>query len=314
MQGVLTSLGFSPRPAPRVEPAQTEIASRPSYSLKLVNETVTDRDLTEIQKLGITIISGEWGIDDASPETILALLDRVATHRLKLIINFSDGAAWGYQEDGSDSLSKPPRWQGDRAQEYVQRIKHHPAIFGYDISNEGGENLPNGERFRLTVPQLQQAARDVRAIDPVRPIILRMHYWDNEDGDFTAQNPFAAGIADIVMLNLYSNYTENGRDPALPNIVPASGQLFIDKVKAIDPNVRIWLALAAFRESPQFLAPSAADLARDITAARTLVNVENIGFFGWGPERYPTAGKGWYLPHDGPTLLETIRSFTAPRD
>ncbi len=280
-----------------------------SWGMKLVNETVTDAELDTMQELGITILEGEWGMNDATVAEVLSLLDRVHARQMKMIMNFTDEAAWGYQSDGADLRQSAPVWQGEKVKPYVRQLSAHPALFGYDIVNEAGENLPNGDKFRITGAQMRQAASDIRSVDSVKPIVIRMHYWDEADGDFGPANPLPSGAADIVMLNLYSNYTKDGRRPLLPDMVRESGQKLVDKIKAANPDGEVWMSLAAFGEDPLFLQPKAADLDRDISAALLVKGISNISFFGWGPERYPTQGTGWYLPRDGRNLLEVIEKY-----
>lgn len=277
------------------------------WNMKLVNEDVSDADLDQIKNLGVTVVSGEWGMADAGADAVLKLLDRVQVRGMKLIINFSDGSAWGYREDGTDARSKRPVWQKRKVQRYLRQIKHHPAIYGYDISNEAGENLPNGDRMRISLTQMREAAKTVRDLAPGKPVILRMHYWDEADGDFGKTNPFAAGIADIVMLNLYSNYQSDEQTALLPNMLRDSGQILVNKILRVDPQAKVWISLAAFHEGPMFIRPTAGDLKRDLAGTLVLQNVFGIGFFGWGPERYPEEPPGWYLPRDGANLLEVIR-------
>jgi len=279
------------------------------WSMKLVNETVTDADLDAMESAGIGIIEGEWGMADATPQKVLALLDRANARGMKLIMNFTENSAWGYAY-GEMGAHQAPQWQKAEVQAYVRAIMKHPALFGYDVSNEAGENLPNGGTFRITSAQMKEAADSVRAIDALRPILIRMHYWDRFDGDFTEKNPFTDGIADIVMLNLYSNWSADGAKVGIPNMISLSAQDLVDKIRGVDPDAKVWLALGAFRESPFFLRPSASDLARDIRSALTVKGVTSISFFGWGPERYPDEGPGWYLPRDGSDLVEVIKSFT----
>ena len=203
-----------------------------------------------------------------------------------------------------------PVWQKEKVQTYIHALGGHNAIYGYDISNEAGENLPGGDTQRITLAQMKEAAKNVREIDDTRPILMRMHYWDRFDGDFSDKNPFDSGIADIVMLNLYSNFTNDRQSALLPHMIKNSGQSLVNKIMGIDPNVRIWIALGAFRELPHFLAPTDDSLRRDIENTLLIEGVENIGFFGWGPERYPNEGIGWYLPRDGKSLIEVIKEFT----
>ena len=284
--------------------ADDDIAGGKLLHLKLVDKTVTDADLDRIKALGFTILNSEWGMDDVPPPQMLGLLDRLQQRGLKFIINFSDGAAWGYPPGGNYTADQPPVWQAAEVMGYIERIRHHPAVYAYDISNEAGENLPNGARIRITLEQMRQAAADVRFVDSTHPILVRMHYWDEEDGDFSDKNPFGAGIADIVMLNLYSNYSVDGTKVLLPNMVRDSGQKLVDKILAVDSSVRIWISLAAFRDMPYFLKPSISDIKRDAAAAAAISEVESIGFFGWGS---PENGAGWYIPREGAELLDFLR-------
>lgn len=301
-----------PATTPPLNQASTATSASPIvWSMKLVNEDVTDTDLNQIASLGIGVIEGEWGMAEATPTELVKLLDRLQTRNLKFVMNFADDAAWA---DGGDTgaTAHPPTWQIAPVQTYITAIKNHPALYGYDISNEAGENLSGSQKILTTTAQLEAAAHSVRELDTTHPILMRMHYWDEEDGDFTAKNPFAAGIADIVMLNLYSNYSANGKYSDLPTMLADSGQTLVDKIVARDPSVEVWISLASFRDQPLFIRPSAPDLRRDIAGALQLRRVAGISFFGWGPERYPEVAPGWYLPRDGQDLLEVIRSFTTP--
>ena len=272
--------------------------------MKLVDIGITDSDLDRIRQLGFSVLNGEWGIGAITPPEMVAFLDRLQQRGLKFVVNLAEGAAWGYPPGGSFDSEQPPVWQGELVKEYLERIRHHPAIYAYDISNEAGENLPNGARMRITLEQLYQAAADVRFIDGTRPILIRMHYWDDADGDFSWKNPFGPGIADIVMLNLYSNYSSDGIQALLPNMVRDSGQRLVNKILAVDHSVRVWISLAAFRDKPHFLKPTMADIRRDVLQAASLEGIDSIGFFGWGS---PQNGAGWYLPREGAGLLDFIR-------
>ena len=266
--------------------------------MKLVDREISDSELKRIKGLGFSVLNGEWGMDAMPAEQLLALLDRMQAHGLRFIVNFSDGAAWGYAPGVVPPPEQAPRWQGERVKAYLAQIVHHPAIYAYDISNEAGENLPNGARIRITLDQMRQAVKDVRAVDGKRPILVRMRYWDDEDGDFNWRNPFGPGIADIVMLNLYSNYSLDGERVLLPNMVGDSAQQLMNKILAVDGGVRIWISLATFADPPSFLKPAVTDVRRDTLSASALPEVESIGFFGWG-----SPSRAWYLPRDGADLL-----------
>lgn len=299
----------------------TSESEKLTWSMKLVNEDISDKELDEIASLGITLLSGEWGIDEATPEEMLDLLDRTYARGMQWIINLTEGAAWGYVEDGSDPSNQGPEWQRSKITTYVNAIKHHPGIYGYDISNEAGENLPNGtlsyntfgdvdDGYRITLAQMKEASDHIRSIAPGKPIMLRMHYWDEYDGtDFDERNPFGKGIADIVMLNLYSNYSDNRKTPALPNMIEDDGQKLVDKILGVDPDAEVWIALGTFQEFPLFIAPSTSDLKRDIEASLELEGITNIGFFGWGPERYPNEKPSYTLQQGLKELKTVIQSY-----
>jgi len=282
-----------------------DAAAKKIWHLKFVPADVGDQDLDMIAVAGFTVIATEDGVNDISPEEMRQILDRVQAHNLKMIVDggFSAGA-WGYRDDGADPSDQKPVWQKEKMTKWLQTLKNHPAIYGWDISNEAGENLPNGDRFKISLTDLKEAKETVRAIDQNRPIVIRMHYWDEYDGDFGEKNPFAKDLADIVMLNLYSNYSADGTMPLLPEMIADSAQKLTDKILAVDPNIKIWLSLAAFADPPMFLKPTEKDLNRDLAVAVKIKKIDSLGFFGWGDREYP-----WSLPRDGENLSATITSF-----
>ncbi len=263
--------------------------------MKLVPIDISDSDLDRLSQAGIAVVGGYHGLEQGVDKT-LAWLDRLEQRGMKAIINLANESSW------TDPNTIIPQWQRDKVVDFVSKIRHHPAIWGYDISNEAGENLVNGYKYgqRITLSQLQQAAADVRQVDPKRKLLLRMHYWDDEDGDFGWDNPFADNLVDVVMLNLYSNYSLDSKNPSLPNMIADSGQGIIRKIKRVDPNVDIWLAVAAFAEPPKFLLPTQTDLARDVSSALQL-DIAGLGFYGWGSPFYH-----WYLPRDADYLFSVI--------
>ncbi len=272
----------------------------PWLFMKLVPLDISDNDLAYLQRLGIKVVGGSHGIEQGAQAT-LAWLDRLQQYGLKAVINLANEASW----IGDDPTY--PQWQKEKVRLFIEAVSAHPAVWGYDISNEAGENLISGYKYghRISLSQLKEAAQTVRSADQSRPLLLRMHYWDEEDGDFGWDNPFTAGLVDVIMLNLYSNYSLNGRDPSLPNMVSDRGEILINKIKAVDGQVKIWLSLASFAEPPKFLLPSSVDLKRDISSALSL-DIEALGFYGWGSSDFK-----WYLPRDGQGLLQVIEEYSS---
>ena len=275
------------------------------WHMKYIPANISDKELEDIKNSNISVLGTEWGMSDVNQKDVKLLLDRINSHRLKIILDagFSPGA-WGYNNDIVTGLEQKPVWQKELVQNWVAAFKNHPAIYGWDISNEAGENLTDDDSLRISLAQLKIAAADVRAVDSTHPIIIRMHYWDESDGDFGQKNPFDKNIADVVILNLYSNYSEDGKQVLLPNMINDSAQILINKIKAVDATARVWLCLAAYNEPPMFLKPSSQDVQRDLTAALKLTGIESIGFFGWGDKE-----DDWHLPRDGQNLLATIKQY-----
>lgn len=300
---------------PRAAGVSTRAGGAITWYMKGVALQVSRQEMKDLRRAGITVLTTEWGMDE-EVATARTFLDRAQAAGLKVVMDggFSD-AAWGYDYAKGFSEDQPPVWQEATVKAWVSALKDHPAIFAWDISSEDGENFPNGagsplwpERSSLTIRQLRKARATVRAVDPKRPILIRMHYWDPVPNPFGPGNWFADGIAEIVMLNLYTNFAEDRRTPNLPDMILESGQRHIDDVRRVDPDANIWIALAAFEaetEGGYFLRPKVADLRRDVRAARALSGISGIGFLEWGPQQH--AKPYWYLPRDGRDLWRTIQ-------
>ncbi len=275
------------------------------WHIKDVPLNITDSELDQIKAWGFKVLLPEWGVADTDVKDVENLLDRLAVRDLKIVLDggFSAGAL-GFQDDGSDAENQKPVWQKDKITVWLNELKNHPAVYGWDISNEAGENVPNGDRFKISLLDLKNISREVRSLDKTHPILLRMHYWDEDDGDFGLDNPFDKDLVDIVILNLYSNYSEDGATALLPDMIADSGQILINKIRKIDPAVKIWLSLGAFAELPMFLQPTSVQLTIDHNAAAKLNSFESLGFFGWGE-----SDGDWYLPRDGQDIIKTIRKY-----
>lgn len=311
------SLDISPiPPIENVSTEESRMAGREIAGyMKGVEIEVSLEEMQEMRSAGITGITTEWGMEEDVARA-RAFLDRAHTADLKVVMDggFSE-AAWGYDYDEGFSEDQLPVWQEDLVEEWVYALKDHPALFTWDISSEDGENFPNGagsslwpEKSSLTIEQLKTASATVRAVDPQHPILLRMHYWDPSPNPFGAGNWFADGIADIVMINLYSNYAEDHKTPNLPDMVREHGQRHIDEVRLVDPDATIWIAVAAFEAETgggYFLRPTASDLRRDIKAVKALSGISGIGFLEWGPNVW--TAPFWYLPRDGEDLWQAIQ-------
>lgn len=300
-----------------VDGSAATLAVVPLYSMKGVSIDVSQEDFEAMRSAGIEIVTMNWGMETSVSEA-KEFLDKARASGLKVVLDggFSQ-TAWGFTDDDWDSLpkGKKPIWQREKVQSWVKALKDHPAVFGWDISNEAGMNLPSGNRAEnsewpdsaVTLRQLKQARADVLEIDPDKPILIRMAPWDLNESPFGSDNPFASAIADIVMLNIYSNYAP-GYQIEQPNEVEESGPEYIKAIKKRDPKVKIWVALGAFEEPGVFQRPAANELARDIESAMKLPYIAGLGFYLWGPV-YLSNNETWYLPETGADLWDVIQYY-----
>jgi hypothetical protein len=199
-------------------------------------------------------------------------------------------------------------------QEWVQALKDHPAVYAWDICNEFGENIPSGSYSknskwpdtRITLEQLLKVRADVLEIDPDKPLLIRMYSWDLDDIHSLNNEVIKAGIADIVMLNFYSNYLMGG-ELAWPTALSDAAEDHINMVKKLSPNVEVWIAVAAFEQPGLFQKPTKEELSRDIQDVLALEDVDGVAFYAWGPISGWDTMNDWYLPETGADLWEVIK-------
>lgn len=286
------------------------------YSMKGVGIDLPNDDFVKMKKAGIDIISTEWGMEE-DVNMARHFLDQAHAAGLKVVM---DGGfsytAWGFTQDDWEYLprGKRPMWQKEKVQTWIKTLKDHPAIYAWDISNEFGENLPSGvaakntewPATRITTEQLKQAKADVLAVDPSRPIHARMYEWDEENVPEHVKGLLENKIADIISLNLYSNYLEDG-ELQWPDVIMDVGASRVAGIKKMAPGTVVWLSLAAFEYHGLFGRPTVSSLNRDFDEALKINNLDGISFFCWGPvdEWDPTCN--WYLPETGADLWNAIQ-------
>ena len=288
--------------------------------MKGVDVSIPQKDFDEMAKAGINILTTEWGIE-VGIDKAKAFLDKAEKARLKVVM---DGGftytAWGFTDSDWDNLpfGKKPVWQKDLVQNWVKALKGHPSIYAWDICNEYGENLPSGPAANqsdwpntaMTLAQLKQARNDVLQIDPGKPILIRTYSWDLDQPPFDIRStglrrPFEAGLAEIVSLNLYSNYLDNGK-LQWPTVIEDVTAESVRIIKSKDPNIKVWLSLAAFEDNQSFQRPTTASLSRDINQVLKISAIDGISYFSWGPTDIGK-GKKWYLPETGADLWDVIK-------
>lgn len=310
---------FNELPAQNFEeiPAQNfeEKPGNDSEIIWVMKDLSLDTTLDELELIkssGFEVITTSWGVEQ-DVNRARNFLDNAESVGLKVVMDAGFSYyAWGFtDEDWQTSTAKKPVWQKGLIQNWVSNLKDHPAIYGWDISNEAGENFPKSKspdlhdvHYALTLGQISKAKNDVIEVDPTRPIFIRMHPWDTNLPSFDDANPFAKNLADVVMLNVYSNFIHDGSSNS--ELIKNSGQYYIDEIKNRDPDVKIWFALASFEELPLFKKPTPEELRNDIAVSKSLDGVDSIGFYLWSvPSQY---GEESNLPEAYPDLWNTIKS------
>jgi hypothetical protein len=272
---------------------------------------LTETDFKRMQDGGINVIEGNFDIC-AIDTDVKYFLDQSQKHNIRVVLNAGAGEAeWGYacDEDPYPTMQEP-EWQSEKVVTWVKKWKDHPALYAWDTSNEAGSVFPNASwrndqntpipsAFYLDAGQLQTAYRDVKAADPDHPVMIRMNGWffyDNDHDFFREGNPFAKGVADIVMINVYSNVEDYYSDFVTTVMTRA-----ISSTQKIDPHVTYIASLGIWNEPPLWRLPTDKQFENDLRQISELNTPVGLSFFKYGAE-----DSEWYLPTDAPYLWSAI--------
>jgi hypothetical protein len=267
----------------------------------MVHFGLTDSDFNRLEDADIDIIEGNFDIC-AKDSDVQYFLDQSQKHDLQVIMPAGSGEAeWGYACDlESYPKEQTPVWEKEKVTSWMNKWKNHPAVYAWDISNEAGSVMPNAsimnesgagipDNYYLPAEQLKTAYADVKHADPSRPIMIRMNGWffyDNEDHFFRAGNPFDKDIADIVMINAYSNVEEY-----FPDFVETVTDRAVESTGKLDPHVKIVVAVGSWEEKPLWYMPTVEHLKAEIKHLQNRQDVTGIGFFKYGAK-----DSEWHLP------------------
>ncbi|MFN7088734.1 MAG: glycoside hydrolase family 2 TIM barrel-domain containing protein, partial [Candidatus Paceibacteria bacterium] len=252
------------------------------------NLGLIEEDFFLIKNAGFDIIEGSFDICQ-DPADVKFFLDNAEKFGLKVIMNAGSGEGeWGYECDENYKPGQKPIWQKEKVRDWVLRWKNHPAVFAWDISNEAGANFPFGparvksggnfeKEYALTLSQLQQAYKDVKSFDPEREIMIRMNGWyfyDYKENFFRPGNPFGKDVADIVMINAYSNVEDYYADFVYSVMNRAA-----EAILKIEPNTKIIAALGVWEEPPLWRKPKPEHLIYDYQEALKIDKLIGVAFF-----------------------------------
>lgn len=278
---------------------------------------LAEDDFVSIKNAGFDVIEGNFDIC-ADDSDVQFFLDNAKKNGLAVILNAGSGEAeWGYSCDGNFLLGQKPVWEAAKVKAWVQKWKAHEALFAWDTSNEDGGTFPFGTggtqpdpqwetKYAVSEGQLQQAYRDVKSIDPQHPIMIRMNGWyfyDNADDFFRPGNSFGKNVADIVMINAYSNVDEYFDDFVSTVLMRVARSIY-----AIDPRVVLIPSLGVWNEPPLWIKPTVDHLTHDYQQALKAERLVGVAFFKYGAKK----GADWYLPSStrgDPVLWKAISSL-----
>lgn len=265
---------------------------------------LTNTDFEQFKKLNVNLMEGNFDIC-ATNEDIKYFLDNAHKNNIKVVMPAGSGEAeWSYACNKEPyPKSQKPVWNKDGVVKFVNKWKFHPAVYAWDTSNEAGSVLPNANpdtyANMLTLAQIQRAYVDVKAADPSHPIMNRHNgwfYYDDDKNFFKMGNPFTSNVADIIMINAYSNVDDYYSD--FVSIVMYRSQKAISEV---DPKVKFIVSLGVWNEPPLWSKPTIKELETDLTQYKKLKNVEGIAYFKYGAKN-----SEWYMPQNSPELLPQI--------
>lgn len=263
-----------------------------------------ESDFKLMSENDVSVIEGNFDIC-ASDEDVLYILDTAETYGMSVVLPAGSGEAeWGYKCDVTPNPNQKPLWSKELVQKWVQKWKDHPALYGWDTSNEAGGNFPNVREdwendFALTVDNLERAYSDVKEIDSDHPILIRMNGWyfyDNDSNFFREGNPFGPEIADIVMINTYSNVEDYYDDFVLTVATRATSA-----INKLDDDIAIILALGAWTEPPLWYKPSTSEFNNDMQSAK-----DTDGLIGIAVYKYGAKNQEWWMPQDAPNIWSIL--------
>lgn len=308
----------SPSPSAMASASPVATTPRPTISattpfevvMKDVGEAYMDHfgltreDFERMKNMGVTAIESNFDIC-ATDEDVRYFLDESKRVGIGVIMTAGAGEAeWGFACDQhSYPEDQKPVWQKAAVINWINKWKSHSAIVAWDTSNEAGTTFPNAsedhkERM-ITVSQLQEAYKDVKQADPSRPVMIRMigwYFYDHDSDFFRMGNPFAKGVADIVMVNAYSNVDEYFDD-----FVKTVTNRAISNIGMIDPHTKLIIALGAWEEGSMWRLPSPSRLEKEIHTVYEYDNILGVAYF-----KYGARGSEWYLPDDASELIPII--------
>lgn len=199
----------------------------------------------------------------------LNYLQKAQACGLKVIFAFPETISY---PTGAIYPSRVARW--------VNKVKNHPATFGYISVKEPSWS-------RISASEIRTMYRAFKAADPSHPVIA---LFGDMPGFGTTRNPYKTGMANIVMFDWYPVETTNGTN----SVFLTGATKWFPRAKKIvarvTPGRPVWLMV----QTHKYLRPAAhkkqrpteAQLWRQVRDGFNLLGAKGIAFHVWRNTNY----------------------------
>ena len=163
-----------------------------------------------------------------------------------------------------------------RVASWINQVKGHPALAGYLTVKEPSWN-------RISVSEMRSLRNAFRAADPDPSHRIFADFGDSPHFGTTA-NPWATGIADVLIMNWYPVRISKGYIPDAVKWFPRVRRI----VDSVTPNTDLWIMAQTFGASRfDQRMPTAAELEREVGEAIRFARAEGLAFHTWRNSLYP---------------------------
>jgi hypothetical protein len=167
-----------------------------------------------------------------------------------------------------------------RVAKWVNKVKNHPATFGYVSVKEPSWT-------RISPAEIRSMYRAFRAADPAHPVIA---LFGDMPGFGTSRNQYTAGMANIVMFDWYPVETTNGTN----SIYLTGASKWFPRAKAIvarvTPGRTVWLMVQTHKylrpATHKKQRPSELQLRRQVREGFNYLGASGIAFHVWRNSNY----------------------------
>ena len=196
-------------------------------------------------------------------------LEKAQACGLKVIFAFPETVNYG---TGAVYPSRVAKW--------VNKVKNHPATFGYISVKEPSWT-------RISAAEIRTMYRAFRAADPKHPVIA---LFGDMPGFGTSRNPYTRGMANIVMFDWYPVETTNGTN----SIYLTGATKWFPRAKAIvarvTPGRPVWLMVQTHKylrpATHKKQRPTELQLRRQVREGFSYLGASGIAFHVWRNTNY----------------------------